>query len=736
MPCNPADNNLNVPGPPGIPIPGFGIPFAPIQLPVPGFDLPEGFPESILDLLNNLNINWPGGPIGPQIDNFAATLLKALMNLFSQLMPWLSLYNFFIALLNMILCIIDVLCALTNPFKLVRAVRRLITECLPPFLNLFPWLALIAMIIALILLLLALIAYIIARILEIIRDLLQNLALLSRGLTLQDAESTVAVAFKIASLLCIIENLMAMFGAIAVIFAIIESLSNIGGFSICGGGSNDNGSGCCSDDVCPPFIRNNPDGIQGIQGRLVYHKAIIDPDRDNNPLFSNLFPGTQSNSLRREMWQFVNDDPNQEYPFSDIIRSYKDTTTQRGSVSGGSRTLSTIYEDGDIFWPEGQTYTKETTLRRAPYNVDITIDNYDPMVFDVDDEVVKGGIRKILIKNAIVDSKPYIGVRDETGSISEVDEDDQPENLFGTLSIVGGKAYEEDEETPIVDGDGNHLGIEELIHQNAIERDSIPNFNDGYDFDDIEFTLNINHGSLMSYNLTVAGCIPDIAIETQQLNDRTDFRPVFNKIGALPDINGTQECVANIISKLRENITQETAAAAQTDIIACLEQLKDEAEDTFCRAFFAGVDLFESTFTLDPDLQFITRPIEVSLTLRDKGGIDISKNIPESCITDILDSLGGEATLGELSDFTYDRSNGVFLANITSDISGDGELRITWQNNFFQEILNSDNPDIDTAVQERFLSYTFVGTRGPSIPESDTEIRRDATDVANNLEGN
>lgn len=727
MPCNPADNNLNVPGPPGIPIPGFGIPFAPIQLPVPGFKLPEGFPESILDLLNKLKIPWPGGPISPQIDNFAATLLKALMDLFSQLMPWLSLYNFFIALLNMILCIIDVLCALVNPFKIIRAVRRLIVECLPPFLNLFPWLALIAMIIALILLLIALITYIIARILEIIRDLLENLALLSRGLTLQDAEATVAVAFKIASLLCIIENLMAMFGAIAVIFAIIESLSNIGGFSICGGGSNDNGSGCCGDDVCPPFIKNNPEGIKGMQGRIIYHKAIIDPDRDNNPLFANLFPGIQSNTLRRERWQLVNDDPDQEYPFSDIIRSYKDTITQRGLVPGDSRTLSPIYEDGDIFWPEGQTYTKDTTLRRAPYNVNITIDEYNPNIFDVDDKVFNGGKRKVIVKNAIVESKPYIGVRDRTGSISFVDEYNYPENTFGTLSIVGGKAYEADGNTPIVDDNGNHIGIEGLIHQDPVQRDSIPDSNDGYNFDELEFTLNINHGSLMSYDLTVAGCIPDIAIETQKLNDRTDFRPTFNKVGELPNIAGAQDCVANILSKLRENVTIESAAAAQADIIACLENLQNEAEDTFCRAFFAGVDPFSSTFTLDPELQFITRAIDVSVILKDKAGINISQNIPESCISDILEALGGEATLGELSKFDYDRNNGVFIATITSNIGGDGELRITWQNNFFQEVLNQDNPDTDTVIQEKFLPYTFVGPYA-----ADPEIRRDAVDVANN----
>jgi hypothetical protein len=124
------------------------------------------------------------------------------------------------------------------------------------------------------LLLLALISYIIARILEIFKDLLANLALLASGLTLQDAESVVAVTFKVASLLCIIENLMAMFAAIGVIIAIIESLSGLGGFKFCGGGGDSDGVNCCGDDVCPPFIRFNPEGIKGNMGQIIYYRQI------------------------------------------------------------------------------------------------------------------------------------------------------------------------------------------------------------------------------------------------------------------------------------------------------------------------------------------------------------------------------------------------------------------------------------------------------------------------------
>jgi len=726
-PCSPSTNNLHPPVVPGIPIPGFGIPFSPIQLPIPGFKLPEGFPEKVLEILNALKINWPGGILNPQIDNFAATLLNGIMNLFSMLSPFLSMYSFITALLNMILCIIDVLCAIPNPYKLIKAVRKLIKECLPPFLNLFPWLALIAMILSIILLLIALISYIIARILELINDILENLELLGKCVTSQDAEATAAIAFKLASLLCIIENLMAMLSAIAVIMAIIEALSQLGGVGICSSGRDgEEDSGCCGDDVCPPFIRNNPNGIQGIQGKLIYYKQIIDPSVVDNPMFSSIFGDKiTGNTLRREWWQFVNDDPEQPYSFKDIITQYQDTTTQR-NADGGSRSNSSDFEYGDIFWPDGQTYSATTSLRKAPYTVNLTFIDLNVDEFDNGDN---SGTRTVIVKNAIVESKPYIGVRDETGAIQQVD------NLYGTLSLVGGLAYEADGITPIT-SNGVQLTIENLIHYNYGEAGSVPSFDDGYYFNDIIFTLNINHASLLGYNLITLGCTPDISIETTRLNDElaSSFDPVITRVGAMPDIARAQECVANVIKKLRDDISPDNVRAAQTDMIACLEQLKTEAEDTFCRALFAGADVYGSTFSIEPDLQFISEKIKVSVVLKDKAGVVLSDNIPDSCSGAAADALSGEVSLGELSKFTYNKDISVFEAYISSDEGGDGELRISWQNNMFLEKLNTDNPDIDTATQERFLPYTFVSSvKGIAGGVDVGKVRRDATDVANNV---
>ncbi len=206
MSCNPNDTTFDVqPGPP-LTLPGFNIPaFSPPQLPLPNIILPNI--GSVLDLINKYAALIPGGNFKPNLDDTTNTILSALMSLFNQLAPYLSLYNFFQPVLNIIICILDVLCSLMNPFKLFRAIRRLFKNCLPDLLSMFPFLALIAMILALLLLIIALIEYIIAMVEKIIKDLIANIITLEKGLSLQDDDAIAATARKIAQLLCLMENL-------------------------------------------------------------------------------------------------------------------------------------------------------------------------------------------------------------------------------------------------------------------------------------------------------------------------------------------------------------------------------------------------------------------------------------------------------------------------------------------------------------------------------------------------
>ncbi len=345
MPCDPNDNSLN-PGAhtPYPAIPGFGVPTAPIQLPFSDFNFPEGIPEDLEALVNALGLMFPSGLIKPNLDNFSKNILDAVVSLLNQIAPYLGLYKFFLAAFNLILCIIDVLCSLLNPWKLRSAIRRLFKRCLPDFLALFPYIALIPMIIAMLLLLIALIKYLIATITAYVEEIIANLQVLNDGARLNDAEATLAAARKIASLLCLIQNLFSVLIAFAAIMQIIQDLASVQGRSTCRSGGD---SECCGDDVCPPWLRNNPDGIHAFTGRLIYFKQL---DVDTNTLFPGIFAGALTfNAARAESWQFVNPATGQVYKISDII-------TEIG---------------GNTFWPEGVSFNINSNIKQVPYFMDL-----------------------------------------------------------------------------------------------------------------------------------------------------------------------------------------------------------------------------------------------------------------------------------------------------------------------------------------------------------------------------
>src|SRR4030067_1393771 len=153
-PCRASDSSMDVTASPPPNIPGIGSLFAPLQIPIPELDLPTDLLEDLLELMGKLGALFPSGLFKANPDFGMKNVLDFIANILSQLAPFLSFYNFIMAALNLIICIIEVLCAIPNPFAVAAKLKRLFAECLPPFLNLFPWLALLAMILALLLLIL------------------------------------------------------------------------------------------------------------------------------------------------------------------------------------------------------------------------------------------------------------------------------------------------------------------------------------------------------------------------------------------------------------------------------------------------------------------------------------------------------------------------------------------------------------------------------------------------------
>jgi len=181
-------NDLNITEPDS---PNFGR-FA-LNLPKLGFDFPFNIPEDLLALFDKLSFLMPSGPLKPGLSpNFGKDIFDIILSLLEKLAPFLYLYKFILPILNMIICIIEVLCAIPNPFKLRKKLSRLFRVCLPDFLSLFPILALLLMILSLIKLIIALIQYLIAQVLRIIALIIKNIKILAMAIKRHDLDSIAA----------------------------------------------------------------------------------------------------------------------------------------------------------------------------------------------------------------------------------------------------------------------------------------------------------------------------------------------------------------------------------------------------------------------------------------------------------------------------------------------------------------------------------------------------------------
>lgn len=721
MSCRPEDTTINVPTTPGIPLAPFGlIPFSSPQLPIPNLSIPNI--ESVLDLINTFSARMPGGTFKPNLDDTTNSVLSAITSLLDKIAPYLSIYNFFQSAFNMILCLLEILCAFPNPWKMFKAMRKLFKHCLPDFLHIFPWLALLSMIIALLLLIIALIEYIIAMVEKIIEDLIANLKNLEEGLTLQNDDAIAATAKKIAQLLCFIENLFAVLVAIGAIINVINALAGLRGKSACGSGGApgaDLDDDCCGSDVCPHFISDNPNGISGSFGELIYYHQI---NTDIRGIFGSLTPeqAAQFNlpSLRNESWQFVNQDRNHPYPFSDII--------------------TPVGDQNNYFFPEGLTFNKLTNTSKAPYNLDLTFTEFNPGIFNPSD---KRGSREMIIKGVIVAKKPYIGV------INQINNDDTSINSTGTFSLVGGLAYEISEtlgQIPYV-VNGAQATLETLIHNNPTFG-SLPNYDDGYIIGDVNFTLNINYQALIGYGLITLGCHPDLLVERLIANDRVGsvgfdsiavrLPPVSPNGSILPDVDTAQTCLSNALAKLRTSVSAESVAEFQATMTACLSQLKDETTASYCNILQAAVSIYESTITNNVEVEFITRTIKTKVQLLDPNDTVISSNISSSCVSTMENLLKGMVTFGSITDFKYDGVDS-FVAEISSDTAGTGYVTVSYNGNILKRILNADDNNVQTISEDNKVKYEFIGTNiiskvsgtdfEETMPRDSADITRDGT---------
>src|SRR5208282_200269 len=341
-------------GPSGPSIPGFGIPFSPANITI---GLPAGMPENLLGILSYLQLLIPPGILSANLSlNFEVDIFDGIMKLLDQFMPFLMLYKFFLPVLNIIVCIIEVLCSLISPFALIGALEKLFTQCIPAFLNLFPIFALIIMIISILLLLLALIEYILCFVITLVLNLSGNIIGLIEAFLTSNTVGILAIAAKLGDLLCLFQDLLVLLAAFDIIIQIIKDILALG-FAIppCSGGNNSN---CCNPSVCPAFIQQSPYTLSS--GQLQYSSEVGTlTTLVINPSTTPITYLTIDSST--ETWQIYDPDQAIYQQFINIIAA------------------PDVIADGYniVFFPTTQSFSASTPPAQAAYTLDITVD-YDP----------------------------------------------------------------------------------------------------------------------------------------------------------------------------------------------------------------------------------------------------------------------------------------------------------------------------------------------------------------------
>jgi len=360
MPCSVDDLNITEPEGPSLPaIPGLGSPFTP-SLPTSLFPIPGGFPESLNDIFDKLSMILPPGVIKPGLSHsYSKNIFDGILSLLEKFVPFLMLYKFFLPILKLIICMLEVLCSLMNPFKLARAIIKLFRECIPEFLALFPIFALIIMIISLLLLLLAIIEYIIAQILKLIQLILKNIRSLVKATAKADKESVLAIIKKLGMLLCGFQNIFVVLSIVAIIIQAIKDIIKLI-FSIppCDDTEGTDVDGCCTNEVCPRFIRDN-ETLTSFTGTLQYYSEV----NAVSPGFPAPFNTLLNINKRKATHQF----------FDSKATTYK----QFINISDAFDVDMPDGEEKPVFFPVDANYVATTPQRQVPYVVDLRIP-YNP----------------------------------------------------------------------------------------------------------------------------------------------------------------------------------------------------------------------------------------------------------------------------------------------------------------------------------------------------------------------
>jgi len=297
---------------------------------------------------------------------------SAINSMLAVVAPFISAYGLILPILGVIRGLIEIMCAMMNPFAVIAAVIRLFVKWIPPFISLFPPFAGIIIILSTIKAILAIVFFIMTEIVptvQLIISCIKELSGIPASASIEERQAIIQNCQQMIEK--VITDLANRFGILALLLPLLELifllLGLVTGFPCSGGKRSDCSRGslprggdenypCDESDTtneCPQVLKDPPQG-----------SAILIPSffGDSIPFFAYLVITLDGNARIPEIRPFLQD-------FKSQLDPQLDEPVDEASPFGGDG--NTAHFNLEITDKRGNTIT--SPIAKTYGNVIVTI---------------------------------------------------------------------------------------------------------------------------------------------------------------------------------------------------------------------------------------------------------------------------------------------------------------------------------------------------------------------------
>jgi hypothetical protein len=594
------------------------------------------------ELINKLACTCPAGALIQPAPLPSATinLGDIIADHARILSSFTSSYGMITSVIRMIACIIDVICALLNPFTVPGAVIRLFGTCLPDFILIFPQLAIPAIIICMIKIVLSIVEYVTETIIPIVDDIISNVEMLNDAFANDNEDAKTAIAFKIVSLFKIFADTTGILTAMIALWEMIKALLDLGVAVPCGG----SGGSCdgCGDDQCPDTIKQS--SISGTDGVLIvlygsdpfdFELRFFSSSKQSDFLvIRDFFPkGFDYSQIKDE----------DDLPY--VIGVDGNTYAVTGVDSGGTADLSPIQGE---FNSDG--FISSLNLNGIPY--------LDPLS-------TRFGTSTLTFNSSFTNR--YIELQEVRQSESAAAANNgvwRIDTVYDAYNVLLKRSEDTWDDFAI---------LNPAPHLRWKMKPSTPSSGGNK-----TFQVDINHGELLRHELIGIGCLPAVRTTIDGFNNRFPEASDFS----LPELPDLDEVISDINDSLyavapasvdsqwvldNYDHIEDTIDDLVPNVTSILNDFEEDMLDYVDEVYPKVFNKENSTITAVPAIQIVGHQSIITVTPIDNNGGKLSKGLPAGTIDVKIFATGG--TLSSVTDVIdeYGATTGDFTATLIHD---------------------------------------------------------------------